>query len=344
MPENLKFGSFDSLIKLVDDLAKYDSQVESVVRRVERQALDLDSTVELTVTTQRADVSVDEYVTKFRWDDVKYPRARSVQDNIQILLTGVSKIDEEVKSKSQQYSDAKQQTMSLARKEQVTHVQRDLVDVLTPESVAVDDFVYTEHLTTIVVVIPRGMDVDFLNQYEKFDEYVVPESAKRVAEDDKEGNSLWRVVMFKTAIDGFKTHCRQHRYTVRDFIYEAHKHDDVLKARSASEAEMKRQDTIVRRVCQGAFSDAMIAWMHVKAIRIFVESVLRYGVPPVFGAYMVKPTGKVSKLRTELTDIFASNGMFGKAMTCDSTGATEEEGGEYFPYVYLPFTPLAVKV
>ena len=49
VPENLKFGSFDSLIKLVDELGKYDSQVESVARRVERQALELDPTTELSV-------------------------------------------------------------------------------------------------------------------------------------------------------------------------------------------------------------------------------------------------------------------------------------------------------
>lgn len=49
VPDNLKFGSFDSLIKLVDELGKVDSQVESVIRRVERQALDLDSSIELNV-------------------------------------------------------------------------------------------------------------------------------------------------------------------------------------------------------------------------------------------------------------------------------------------------------
>ena len=85
MPENLKFGSFDSLIKLVDDLTKYDSQVESVVRRVERQVCDMDSSVELTVISQRSEVPVDEYLVRFRWDDVKYPRARSLQDNLQVL-------------------------------------------------------------------------------------------------------------------------------------------------------------------------------------------------------------------------------------------------------------------
>ena len=45
----MKFGSFDSLIKLVDDMGKYDSQVESVIRRIERQVFDLDTKAELNV-------------------------------------------------------------------------------------------------------------------------------------------------------------------------------------------------------------------------------------------------------------------------------------------------------
>ena len=49
VPETLKFGSFDSLIKVADELGKVDSQVESVSRRVERQSLDLDASIELSV-------------------------------------------------------------------------------------------------------------------------------------------------------------------------------------------------------------------------------------------------------------------------------------------------------
>ena len=86
VPENLKFGSFDSLIKLVDDLAKYDSQVESVIRRVERQLFDLDPQAELSIMAQRSSSSVEHYLTKFRWDDIKYPRNRPLSDTISLLL------------------------------------------------------------------------------------------------------------------------------------------------------------------------------------------------------------------------------------------------------------------
>jgi len=38
-----------------------------------------------------------------------------------------------------------------------------------------------------------------------------------------------------------------------------------------------------------------MAWIHIKAIRIFVESVLRYGLPPRYTAVVVEPVLKNEK-------------------------------------------------
>lgn len=291
---------------------------------------------------------MNEYVGKFKWDDIKYPRNRSVHDSIHALVSSVQNIDEEVRSKTQIYTDAKQHAAMFARKEQASHVQRDLVDLLTPDSVHEDDFVYSEHLTTLLVVVPRGGDGEFLAHYETFDQYVVPECAKRVTGDDKDGNSLWRVIMFKTAVDAFKTNCRQYRYTVRDFVYSPTKYREVVKAREASEEELRKQDMILKRVCQAAFSEVLVAWTHLKAIRTFVEATLRYGVPPRFAAFLVKPgkyLNKQAKLRAEILEVLCPSGT-GINRNIDSkepTGINEEDGDEYLPYVFLPFAPLSAK-
>ncbi len=299
---------------------------------------------------QRSQTPTEEYINRFRWDDMKFPRGRNVQDNIQLILNSVQKLDEEVKNKTQQYIDAKQQAALYSRKEQASHIQRDLVDLLTPETVKDGDFVYSEHLTTLIVVVPRGADADFQTHYQSFDQYVVPGSAERVAPDDKEGNSLWRVVMFKSAVDAFKTSCRTHRYTVRDFVYDNKKYAETVNARESSEAELQKQEAVLKRVCCAAFSDAMVAWVHVKAIRTFVEAVLRYGVPPNFGAYLIrigKHSSKASKLRKELMEVFSkTGGVFGTSVhdgAGEGQGSTADDsadGGEYYPYVYIPFTPL----
>ena len=72
---------------------------------------------------------------------------------------------------------------------------------------------------------------------------------------------------------------------------------------------------------------------------MFVESVLRVGVPPQFASFVVKPNhSKSTRLRSELIDVF---GLHGHA---DKGGeAGDDEAGEYYPYVYLPITPVTQK-
>lgn len=53
------------------------------------------------------------------------------------------------------------------------------------------------------------------------------------------------------------------------------------------------------------FSECFCAWIHVKALRVFVESVLRYGLPVNFQAILVHPSKKSTKrLRDVLSQLY----------------------------------------
>lgn len=58
------------------------------------------------------------------------------------------------------------------------------------------------------------------------------------------------------------------------------------------------------------FSEACTAWIHVKALRVFVESVLRYGLPVNFQAVIMKPQKKSQKrLRETLENLYSGINM-----------------------------------
>ena len=42
------------------------------------------------------------------------------------------------------------------------------------------------------------------------------------------------------------------------------------------------------RMSKSAFSDTFQAWIHLKALRVYVESVLRYGLPPEFVSAVIQ--------------------------------------------------------
>ena len=59
--------------------------------------------------------------------------------------------------------------------------------------------------------------------------------------------------------------------------------------------------------CLQAFS----AWIHICAIRLFTESILRYGLPPKFLSAIMKPNAKFAqKLRKALAGLFSASGNF----------------------------------
>ena len=53
------------------------------------------------------------------------------------------------------------------------------------------------------------------------------------------------------------------------------------------------------------FSEAFTAWIHIKALRVFVESVLRYGLPVNFQAAIMQPQKRGNrKLRDALNQLY----------------------------------------
>jgi len=84
------------------------------------------------------------------------------------------------------------------------------------------------------------------------------------------------------------------------------------------------------------FAEAFIAWIHLKAIRVFVESVLRYGLPTNFQAIILMPQkNKANKLRKTLHELYGDSNSKAQYSEKPSAEEEEEEGGQFFPYVFL---------
>eukprot|EP00930_Biecheleria_cincta_P047985 TRINITY_DN33377_c0_g1_i1.p1 TRINITY_DN33377_c0_g1~~TRINITY_DN33377_c0_g1_i1.p1 ORF type:complete len:408 (-),score=112.10 TRINITY_DN33377_c0_g1_i1:100-1323(-) len=343
--KSLIFGSFDNLIRLTDDLAKSDSQVDSILHRLERQYLELDPKADFKVKSQRTEKPFLDYLRSWQWDDAKYQKGRSITDHLAFAMSVVNRLDEETRAKTAQYNDVKTQRGNLAKKDGANLTGKDLVDVLTPEVVKAtggpeDDFIMTEHLVTLPVILPRGTEDEFLKSYETMAENVVPMSARKFKGlDDKDGNSLWRVVVFRSAAENFKRACREKRFQVRDFEYSEQDYKKLEQQRNQTDEQVKRQREVVLGLYQAAWSDVMVAWVHIKAMRVFVESVLRYGMPPNFASFIVSPKGDAAAARKALAD------TLGKQVSNLSSSMGEDKGDgddEFYPYVSLSFTPFVV--
>uniref|UniRef100_A0A2K5DD41 V-type proton ATPase subunit C n=1 Tax=Aotus nancymaae TaxID=37293 RepID=A0A2K5DD41_AOTNA len=88
------------------------------------------------------------------------------------------------------------------------------------------------------------------------------------------------------------------------------------------------------------FSEAFIAWIHIKALRVFVESVLRYGLPVNFQAVLLQPHKKSSakRLREVLNSVFRHLDEVAATSILDASveiPGLQLSNQDYFPYVYF---------
>jgi V-type H+-transporting ATPase subunit C len=338
----LRAGTLDSLMTLSDDLVKQDQQIEAALRKLERQMLEFGET-DFTIQVDRKTVTTLEYVTDFKWASNKYQEKLSLPEITTKLFQDVIKVDEDLRSKQAEYNGVKSSLQAQERKTKGTLSVRSLTTLGLKSS----DFIDTENFVTVVVVVPKSDSRLWLDTYEKgflgeernLGFYpVLLGSSKRILEEEAE--ELWTVTLFKRKIQDFKTAVRekQPRWTVREYVFDEEAlHQEKASMEQIQQHEIKTKKGLITWA-KAMYGEVFRAYVHVKIIRLFVESSLRYGVPPDFQAVLMKPSMKYEKsLRDALLSQFRNLGSANLfANTDEAAAAAGGLGGqEFYPYVFL---------
>lgn len=143
----------------------------------------------------------------------------------------------------------------------------------------------SEYLETHLVAVPNNLKKEFLQTYEKLTDMVVPRSSVEIAHDDE--FVLFAVTTFKKFSADFQHKCREQKWTPRQYHH----------VEGGREEEQKELDRVARdekkvwgealRLSRTGWSESVMIWFHVMALRVFVESVLRYGLPLDFEAHLL---------------------------------------------------------
>jgi V-type H+-transporting ATPase subunit C len=197
-------------------------------------------------------------------------------------------IDNDVKSKFSQYNQTKSALQAAERKRTGNLATKSLVNVVSPSSLIQD----SEYLDTHLVAVPNLNVKEFYKSYEELSPMVVPRSANKLAEDDE--FNLFTVVTFKKHSADFVHKCREKRWTPREYKYkQGNKEEEAKETEQLTKDERKLWGEALRLGRTGYSESAMI-WIHVLALRVFVETVLRYGLPLDFVAGIVQVSRPVS--------------------------------------------------
>jgi V-type H+-transporting ATPase subunit C len=343
VPE-LRVGTIDSLMAQSDELARVCQSVDAVVGKIRRSAAESAAAAAAAaggggggaVTPAAAAAaaaaalriegqSPETYLQRFRWDEAKYPTRRPLRETVERVAEAVSAVEDELKVRLAELNAVRGALSQAARRAGGSLAVRDLQGVIDAAAksgrfppggspIVVD----TENLATAFAVLPRHALREWEGSYETLAPFVVPRSSAVVAEDGE--SALVRCVLFRRCADEFRAAARARGYQVRDYAPPppppAEGTPEAAAAAAAAEqakglsAEALKADADAKRRaldawCRAAYGEAFSALAHLLVVRLFVESILRYGLPPAFLAAVVKPAPKQeARLRAALAAAF----------------------------------------
>ncbi|ORX99028.1 vacuolar ATP synthase subunit C [Clohesyomyces aquaticus] len=342
-----KIGTLDALVQQADDLAKLDTACEGVVAKVGDSLRAIFDGDEDKAQQQKTinDKPVDQYLRTFQWNKVKYRADKPIADLIDSLQKEVAGIDNDVKAKFSQYNQVKTNLAASQRKQTGNLSTKSLTMIVKPSALIQD----SEYLDTVLLAIPNPNIKDFYKTYESLTSMVVPRSANQLAADDE--FTLFAVAVFKKYSAEFVHKCREKRWTPRDYKYkEGGKEEEAREVDKLEKDERKLWGEALR-LGRTSYSESAMVWVHVLALRVFVETVLRYGLPLDFVCGLVQTNSKLAKKAKSNLDAqysYLGGNAFGRdskgriqkddqAMSNDMQQAGHLGESEYSAYVYYEF-------
>uniref|UniRef100_A0A8R7QCW5 V-type proton ATPase subunit C n=1 Tax=Triticum urartu TaxID=4572 RepID=A0A8R7QCW5_TRIUA len=214
-------------------------------------------------------LSVDDYISMFLWDEKKYCLESPIKGLVSIINSEISNVKSDMKVKRAKYDDVQRKLRAVNRKQGVVSLQEiDFYSLLQPE-----DMVFSEHLVTLLVIVPITSQKEWLSTYEFLDPLVVPRSTKKIYEDQE--SALYTITLFAKAVPNFKDRAWKKHFQVSDFMFSP----EAYERRKQGIQELVHDQEVTKasllQWLYGSYSEVFSRWMHVVTMLVFSESRLR---------------------------------------------------------------------
>ncbi|XP_073072684.1 V-type proton ATPase subunit C 2 isoform X1 [Manis javanica] len=325
-------------------------------------------------------IDLTSFVTHFEWDMAKYPVKQPLVGVADTLTKQLSQIEMDLKSRTAAYDTLRLSLENLEKKSTGNLFTRTLSDIVNKEDFVLDSEYlitllvivpkqsYTQWQKTYEslsdMVVPRSTKLiaedsegglftvtlfrkvmDDFKTKAKENKFTVREFYYDEKEIKREREEMTRLLSDKK--QQYQTSCvalKKGSSTFPDHkvkVTPLGNPDRPAAGQPDRERESEGEgEGPLLRWLKVNFSEAFIAWIHIKALRVFVESVLRYGLPVNFQAVLLQPHKKSStkRLREVLNSVFRHLDEVAAASILDASveiPGLQLNNQDYFPYVYF---------
>nr|AAH56636.1 Atp6v1c2 protein [Mus musculus] len=325
-------------------------------------------------------IDLTSFVTHFEWDMAKYPAKQPLVSVVDTLTKQLAQIETDLKSRTAAYSVLKANLENLEKRSTGNLFTRTLSDIVSKEDFVLDSEYLITLLVIVPkssfaqwqktyeslsdMVVPRSTKliaednegglftvtlfrkvIEDFKVKAKENKFIVREFYYDEKEIKREREEMTRLLSDKK--QQYPTSCvalKKGSATYRDHKVKVAPLGNPARPAAGQtdrdrESEGEGEGPLLRWL-KVNFSEAFIAWIHIKALRVFVESVLRYGLPVNFQAVLLQPHKKsaTKRLREVLNSVFRHLDEVAAASILDASveiPGLQLSNQDYFPYVYF---------
>lgn len=157
----------------------------------------------------------------------------------------------------------------------------------------------------------------------------MPLSEENLKISDNDGNSMYSVVCMKDQAADYVKVLKNNGFPAQEFNCDPQGYFKKLELKSKLEMDLNTLNMKLLNETRAFFGELFQALMHLKIMRVFIDGVLRFGIPPKFFMCIMRcEKDKDSKIMKALSDNFAEEHL--KDMYGEKTDNQDED---FFPYI-----------
>ena len=332
--KDLVNDNLDTLFKINDDLMRDEQEIETFLKSLEKQLADLTKNNNLQIKFRGALLEPKKAITEFTWDEGKYPnKSKTIADIMHKINEKYTETRKTIKAKTDDYNNSVND-LKLKKKSQneaLTLMKQDYRDLVSRSK---NEMKNTDYLCSMLCFVPTGKEKDFEANYMTLaDGMVVPYSALRIDRGEDEKMQLYRVIVMKHKKDDFRNECQSKlRITCKEYNEDELANKPLEEKeieKLANESTQKKHD--LERHAESGYSEVFYALLHLKYLRLYVESCLKYTSGDYYSVMVYTPKEKEQRLISTMIKTFNDTKESGWYGTKEELKETED----FYPFILI---------
>jgi V-type H+-transporting ATPase subunit C len=331
---DLLTDNLDNLLKINDELIKTDQDFESYLKKLEKRIIELDPKCDIQINVKGSNYKIEDAISVFNWDDGRYPKKqKSISDILSKINEKYTQTFQNLKSKNDEYV---RELTNLKAKQKGLNEALSLMKIDYREIVKtnLDKMIETDYLCTMLCFVPVNQEKLFKEKYfELCDGMVLPASAKRIDQRQDDKICLYRVVVMKHVKDTFKQQlqsnlrCSSREYNAEEINLKPQEEEEI---NNLTKKVKELKTTLVRNSLAG-YSEVYYALLHLKYLRLYVESNLKYANNDYLTCIVFCNQGKEQKIVSTMIKKFSDSNEAGWYGTKEEL----KESEDFYPFILI---------